>query len=80
MLAETTAETLAGHDVVFLALPHGQSGPLAATLGDDVLVVDCGADFRLADAGRVGALLRHPARGHLAVRPARAARRTRAAA
>jgi N-acetyl-gamma-glutamyl-phosphate reductase len=36
--------------VVFLALPHGQSGPLAATLGDDVLVVDCGADFRLEDA------------------------------
>ncbi|MGH3374283.1 MAG: N-acetyl-gamma-glutamyl-phosphate reductase [Actinoallomurus sp.] len=51
VLAETTAETLAGHDVVFLALPHGQSGPLAATLGDDVLVVDCGADFRLDDAG-----------------------------
>ena len=49
VLAETTAETLAGHDVVFLALPHGQSGPLAATLGDDVLVVDCGADFRLDD-------------------------------
>ncbi|RAY17241.1 N-acetyl-gamma-glutamyl-phosphate reductase [Actinomadura craniellae] len=48
-LAETTPETLAGHDVVFLALPHGQSGPLAAELGDDVLVVDCGADFRLAD-------------------------------
>jgi N-acetyl-gamma-glutamyl-phosphate reductase len=51
VLAETTAETLAGHDVVFLALPHGQSGPLAATLGDDVLVVDCGADFRLDDPG-----------------------------
>ena len=51
VLEETTAETLAGHDVVFLALPHGQSGPLAATLGDDVLVVDCGADFRLDDAG-----------------------------
>ncbi len=50
MLAETTHETLAGHDVVFLALPHGQSGPLAAGLGEDVLVVDCGADFRLADA------------------------------
>jgi N-acetyl-gamma-glutamyl-phosphate reductase len=32
-----------------LALPHGQSGPLAAQLGDDVLVIDCGADFRLAD-------------------------------
>ncbi|MCW2945319.1 MAG: N-acetyl-gamma-glutamyl-phosphate reductase [Actinoallomurus sp.] len=51
VLAETTPETLAGHDVVFLALPHGQSGPLAARLGGDVLVVDCGADFRLADAG-----------------------------
>jgi N-acetyl-gamma-glutamyl-phosphate reductase len=51
VLEETTPETLSGHDVVFLALPHGQSGPLAATLGDDVLVVDCGADFRLDDPG-----------------------------
>jgi N-acetyl-gamma-glutamyl-phosphate reductase len=51
VLEETSAETLGGHDVVFLALPHGQSGPLAATLGDDALVVDCGADFRLDDAG-----------------------------
>ncbi len=49
-LVETSAETLAGHDVVFLALPHGQSGPLAAQLDEDVLVVDCGADFRLEDA------------------------------
>ncbi|MFB4304178.1 N-acetyl-gamma-glutamyl-phosphate reductase [Actinomadura sp. NTSP31] len=49
VLAETTPDTLAGHDVVFLALPHGQSGPLAARLGDDVLVVDCGADHRLTD-------------------------------
>ncbi|TNY35326.1 N-acetyl-gamma-glutamyl-phosphate reductase [Thermomonospora catenispora] len=51
VLAETSAETLAGHDVVFLALPHGQSAALAERLGDDVLVVDCGADFRLKDAG-----------------------------
>jgi N-acetyl-gamma-glutamyl-phosphate reductase len=50
VLTETTPETLAGHDVVFLALPHGQSGPIAERLGGDVLVVDCGADFRLADA------------------------------
>jgi len=49
VLQETSLETLGGHDVVFLALPHGQSGPIAAELGDDVLVVDCGADFRLAD-------------------------------
>lgn len=52
VLQETSAETLAGHDVVFLALPHGQSGPIAAELGEDVLVVDCGADFRLADAAQ----------------------------
>jgi N-acetyl-gamma-glutamyl-phosphate reductase len=49
-LEETSLETLAGHDVVVLGLPHGQSGPLAAQLGDDVLVIDCGADFRLRDA------------------------------
>ncbi len=51
VLEETTAAVLAGHDVVFLGLPHGQSGPIAAQLPDDVLVVDCGADFRLRDAG-----------------------------
>lgn len=50
ILEPTTAETLAGHDVVFLGLPHGQSGAVAAELGDDVLVVDCGADFRLQSA------------------------------
>ncbi|WP_028652009.1 N-acetyl-gamma-glutamyl-phosphate reductase [Nocardioides halotolerans] len=50
VLEPTTAATLAGHDVVFLALPHGQSGPLAAALGEGVVVVDCGADHRLADA------------------------------
>ncbi|MDQ4115928.1 MAG: N-acetyl-gamma-glutamyl-phosphate reductase [Actinomycetota bacterium] len=49
-LAETTAANLAGHDVVFLALPHGQSAALAAELGEDSLVIDCGADFRLSDA------------------------------
>jgi N-acetyl-gamma-glutamyl-phosphate reductase len=49
VLQETTAETLAGHAVVFLALPHGRSAEIAAQLGDDVLVVDCGADHRLTD-------------------------------
>src|SRR3954452_25122421 len=52
VLAETTADTLAGHDVVFLALPHGQSGAIAATLPAETLVVDCGADFRLRDAAQ----------------------------
>ncbi|MFJ1648654.1 N-acetyl-gamma-glutamyl-phosphate reductase [Streptomyces sp. NPDC088258] len=50
MLEPTTAEVLAGHDIVFLALPHGQSAAVAEQLGDDVLVVDMGADFRLRDA------------------------------
>ncbi|QHC58300.1 N-acetyl-gamma-glutamyl-phosphate reductase [Rathayibacter sp. VKM Ac-2760] len=49
MLVDTTTENLAGHDVVFLALPHGRSGEITATLPDDVLVVDCGADHRLTD-------------------------------
>ncbi|HEU5037195.1 MAG TPA: N-acetyl-gamma-glutamyl-phosphate reductase [Nocardioides sp.] len=49
VLDETSLETLRGHDVVFLALPHGESGALAAQLGDDTVVIDCGADFRLAD-------------------------------
>ncbi|MFI5620115.1 N-acetyl-gamma-glutamyl-phosphate reductase [Streptomyces sp. NPDC051567] len=48
-LEETTPEVLAGHDVVFLALPHGRSAAVAAQLGEDVLVVDMGADHRLAD-------------------------------
>jgi N-acetyl-gamma-glutamyl-phosphate reductase len=46
-LVATTAENLAGHDVVFLALPHSKSAEVAAFLSDDALVIDCGADFRL---------------------------------
>lgn len=49
VLAESTAENLAGHDAVFLALPHGHSAELAARLGEDTVVVDCGADHRLTD-------------------------------
>ncbi|MGJ6981251.1 N-acetyl-gamma-glutamyl-phosphate reductase [Aestuariimicrobium soli] len=46
---DTTAENLAGHDVVFLALPHGASGAVAAQLGDAAVVIDAGADFRLVN-------------------------------
>jgi len=49
VLQDTTAENLAGHDVVFLALPHGASAALALQLSQDTLVVDCGADHRLDD-------------------------------
>jgi N-acetyl-gamma-glutamyl-phosphate reductase len=37
-------------DVVFLALPHGQSAALASQLPADTLVVDLGADHRLRQA------------------------------
>ena len=50
LVTETSPEVLADHDVVFLALPHGASGELAAQLHPDTLVIDCGADFRLSDA------------------------------
>jgi N-acetyl-gamma-glutamyl-phosphate reductase len=46
----TELGVLAGHDVVFLALPHGHSAALAEQLGPDTLIIDCGADFRLTDA------------------------------
>jgi N-acetyl-gamma-glutamyl-phosphate reductase len=48
VLQTTDPATLSGHDVVFLALPHGQSAELVDQLGPSV-VIDCGADFRLVD-------------------------------
>ncbi|GAA5059730.1 N-acetyl-gamma-glutamyl-phosphate reductase [Nocardia callitridis] len=50
VLGPTTVEELAGHDVVFLGLPHGQSAALARELPESTVIVDCGADFRLTDA------------------------------
>ncbi|MFR9753588.1 N-acetyl-gamma-glutamyl-phosphate reductase [Nocardia sp. 004] len=49
VLAPTTAAELAGHDVVFLGLPHGQSAALATQLPESTVIIDCGADFRLTD-------------------------------
>ncbi len=43
----TEAELLAGHDIVFLALPHAMSAALAEQLSPETLVIDCAADFRL---------------------------------
>ncbi|MBV8994850.1 MAG: N-acetyl-gamma-glutamyl-phosphate reductase [Pseudonocardiales bacterium] len=50
ILSGTSARQLAGHDAVILALPHGHSAALAAELSQDTLVIDCGADHRLADS------------------------------
>jgi N-acetyl-gamma-glutamyl-phosphate reductase len=48
--APTDPAALAGDgDIVFLALPHGESAAVAAQLPADVVVVDLGADHRLAD-------------------------------
>lgn len=52
VFAPTTPEALSGHDIVFFALPHGQSGALSAALASsdpDALLIDCGADHRLED-------------------------------
>ncbi|WEV79298.1 N-acetyl-gamma-glutamyl-phosphate reductase [Janibacter cremeus] len=49
VLQPTSAEVLAGHDVVFLALPHGHSAAIADQLPQEVTIIDCGADFRLDD-------------------------------
>ena len=50
VLKETSVETLSGHDVVFLALPHGKSADVASKLPQETLVIDCGADYRLQSA------------------------------
>ena len=46
-LQDTTPEILSGHDIVFLALPHGRSGQYTDALGGAPLVIDAGADHRL---------------------------------
>jgi N-acetyl-gamma-glutamyl-phosphate reductase len=50
VIEPTEPATLVSHDVVFLALPHGNSAALAEQLSAETLIIDCGADFRLTDA------------------------------
>ena len=50
VLAATEPAALAEADLVFLALPHGQSAAVAAVLPADLPVVDLGADHRLVSA------------------------------
>ncbi|MBX3312269.1 MAG: N-acetyl-gamma-glutamyl-phosphate reductase [Microbacteriaceae bacterium] len=44
---ETSVAGVADADIVFLALPHGQSGEIASSLPADKIVIDLGADHRL---------------------------------
>ena len=64
VLEPTEVDVLSGHDVVFLALPHGHSAALAEQLGPDTVVIDCGADFRLTDAGDWDRFYGTPYAGH----------------
>ena len=48
-LDDTSAALLGQADLVFLALPHGQSAAIVADLPADTMVVDLGADFRLTN-------------------------------
>jgi len=64
VLEPTEVDVLADHDVVFLALPHGHSAVLAQQLSPQTLVVDCGADFRLVDAGAWDRFYGAPHAGH----------------
>jgi N-acetyl-gamma-glutamyl-phosphate reductase len=49
VFAATDPEILADADLLFTALPHGESAQLAAGLPAQLRVIDLGADFRLAD-------------------------------
>jgi len=51
VFAGTDPDVLADADLLFTALPHGESAQLAARLPDHLGVIDLGADFRLADPG-----------------------------
>jgi N-acetyl-gamma-glutamyl-phosphate reductase len=48
----TTPEIFQNIDLVFLALPHGESAKLLSQIPSDVKVVDLGADFRLTDSAK----------------------------
>ncbi|HVU60737.1 MAG TPA: N-acetyl-gamma-glutamyl-phosphate reductase [Mycobacteriales bacterium] len=50
VLVDASAPELREADLVFLALPHGATGPVVAALSPDTYIVDIGADYRLADA------------------------------
>src|SRR5829696_8632783 len=50
VVGDTDSDTLAGHDVVFLALPHGASAEVAAFLDPQTVIIDFGADHRLEDS------------------------------
>jgi len=63
-LLPTDPDVLAESDIVFLALPHGQSASIARVLPADQRIVDLGADFRLGDEGAWKAFYNDSYAGH----------------
>jgi len=49
VFSATEPDVLADADLLFTALPHGESAQLAARLPGHLKIIDLGADFRLAD-------------------------------
>ena len=49
VFADPDPDVLADADLLFTALPHGESAQLAARLPAQLKIIDLGADFRLAD-------------------------------
>jgi N-acetyl-gamma-glutamyl-phosphate reductase len=49
VLLDSQTPELADAEVVFLAMPHGTSAAVIPALAPEAIVVDLGADFRLAD-------------------------------
>ena len=63
-LVAADPDVLGTADVVFLALPHGQSAALARGLPPDQRAVDLGADFRLVEEGAWKAFYNDSYAGH----------------
>jgi len=49
VFTRTDPDLLADADLLFVALPHGESAQLSARLPAQLKIIDLGADFRLAD-------------------------------
>jgi len=64
VFAGTEPDVLADADLLFTALPHGESAQLAARLPGHLKVIDLGADFRLTDPQAWAGYYPTPYAGH----------------
>src|ERR1700759_676048 len=64
VFASSDPAEFAGGDLLFTALPHGESGKLAAALPAELKIVDLAADCRLADPGAWARYYKVPPAGH----------------